>query len=154
MKFPRSYMSNCMGAWFFRWGLPPHTLIMNRLPSEHQGRCRSLSAGVAFTFRHTTGKSSQKRKGRDLQTLPTLLDIGYLPLFYIAAYLYCRIPIFPYCHIGVFLYSCIYAYMAIQTYIYTDCLADLIVVHPFPSPTMARLAAFFGHCLWDFRSFP
>ena len=39
------------------------------------------------------GKSSQKRKGRDLQTLPTLLDIGYLLLFYIAAYLYCRIPI-------------------------------------------------------------
>ena len=77
---------------------------------ERQGHCRILSAGVAFTFRHATGKSSQKRKGRDLQTLPTLLDIGYLPLFYIAAYLYCRIPIFPYCHIGAFLYSCIYIY--------------------------------------------
>ena len=96
-----------------------------------QGHCRILSAEVAFTFRHATGKSSQKRKGRDLQTLPTLLDIGYLPLFYIAAYLYCRIPIFPYCHIGAFLYSCIYIYMAIRTYIYADCLADLIVVHPF-----------------------
>lgn len=44
--------------------------------------------------------------------------------------------------------------MAIKTYIYADCLADLIVVHPFSSPTMARLAAFFDHFLWDFRSFP
>ena len=29
------------------------------------------------------------------------------------------------------MYSCIYVYMAIRTYIYADCLADLIVVHPF-----------------------
>ena len=29
------------------------------------------------------------------------------------------------------MYSCIYVYMAIRTCIYADCLADLIVVHPF-----------------------
>ena len=32
------------------------------------------------------------------------------------------------------MYSCIYLYMAIRTYIYADCLADLIMVHPFSVP--------------------
>ena len=75
---------------------------------EHQEHCRSLSAGVAFTFRHATGKSSQKRKGRDLQSLPTLLDVGYSPFFYIAAYLYC--------HIAVYMYIRIYDYANISLY--------------------------------------
>ena len=73
-----------------------------------QGHCRFLSAGVAFTFRHATGKSSQKRKGRDLQSLPTLLDVGYSPFFYIAAYLYC--------HIAVYMYIRIYDYANISLY--------------------------------------
>ena len=103
-EVPRSYTSNCMGVCFFRCGLPPHTLIMNRLPSRLniKDTCRSLSAGVAFTFRHAAGKSSQKRKGRDLQTLPTLLDVGYSPFF-----LYSGISLLPHSYISILSYRCI-----------------------------------------------
>ena len=101
------------------FGLSPDTFFSVGLTAPHpdyepalfvtkcQGHCPFLFAGGAFTFRNATGKRSRKRNGRDLQPKPTLLDIGYFPLFYIASYLYRRIPIFPYCHIGVFSWRCV-----------------------------------------------
>ena len=64
MKFPRSYMSNCMGARFFRWGLPPHTLIINRLPSKLNtkdavGACPPGSLSPSGTLQEKAPKSGR-----------------------------------------------------------------------------------------------
>lgn len=106
---------------------------------EYQGRCRSLSTGVAFTFRHTAGKSSQKRKGRDLQSLPTLLDVGYSPFF-----LYTGISLLPYSYISILSYRCILVYLYIRIYGYTNIHLCGLPCRPYSGTSLFRLLPWQG----------
>ena len=106
MKFPRSYMSNCMGAWFFRWGLPPHTLIMNRLPLRLKSK--TLSNPVRRGRFHLPARCRKKLPKAEGQRLAVTVHIVGCRHIFIAVFL------FPYCHIGAFLYSCIYIYTNIH----------------------------------------